>query len=148
MIKRLWPNFLDGMPAVGLLLLRVVSGVALMIHGWGKIQNPFGWMDKPNAPSAIPDILQALAALGEFAGGAGLVVGLLTPFAALGVIATMLGAYFVVHKGDPWINPGGSSFELASVYFLIAATLLFTGPGKLSLDALLFSKNKNRFGRH
>ena len=144
MFNRLWPNFVDGTPAIGLLFLRIVAGAALMIHGWDKIQNPFGWMGE-NAP--VPGVLQALAALSEFGGGLALIVGFLTPLASLGIMSTMLGAYFVVHKGDPWINPGGSSFELASVYFLIAATLLLTGPGKLSMDALLLHKDKKRHGR-
>ena len=30
-----------------LLLIRVVAGAAFMIHGWGKIQNPLGWMGDP-----------------------------------------------------------------------------------------------------
>jgi putative oxidoreductase len=30
--------------STGLFLLRVVAGLAFILHGWGKIQNPFGWM--------------------------------------------------------------------------------------------------------
>lgn len=41
-----------------LLLIRVVAGIAFMTHGWGKIQNPFGWMG-PEAP--VPGVFQALA---------------------------------------------------------------------------------------
>ncbi|MDH3815238.1 MAG: DoxX family protein, partial [Acidobacteriota bacterium] len=44
---------------ISLLLIRVVAGLAFMLHGWGKIQNPFGWM----GPDAFaPGIFQALAA--------------------------------------------------------------------------------------
>ncbi|MBV8309662.1 MAG: hypothetical protein JO344_04595 [Planctomycetaceae bacterium] len=34
--------------------------------------------------------------------------------------------------------PGGPSYEPALGYLAIAVTLLLVGPGKLSLDALLF----------
>ena len=57
----------------------------MTMHGWSKIQNPFGWMQ--GAP--VPGFLQALAALSEFGGGLALIVGLLTPFACLGIMSTM-----------------------------------------------------------
>jgi putative oxidoreductase len=139
---RLFGDFEPKRVGLAMLVLRVVSGVALVMHGLPKIAHPFNWMDKPGKPSPIPDALQALAALGEFGGGLGLIFGFLTPIAALGVIATMLGAKFTAHAGDPWINPGGRSFELASVYFLIALTILLAGPGAWSLDAKLFGKGR------
>ncbi|HSN54816.1 MAG TPA: DoxX family membrane protein, partial [Candidatus Sulfomarinibacteraceae bacterium] len=46
-----------------LLLLRLVAGLAFMFHGWGKIQNPFGWM---GPDGFAPGFLQGLAALSEF----------------------------------------------------------------------------------
>jgi len=64
-----------------LLLLRIVSGCAFAIHGWGKIQDPFHWM---GSESSIPGVLQGLAALSEFGGGLAWAVGLLTRLAALG----------------------------------------------------------------
>ena len=65
----------------GLLVLRLVMGVAFMFHGWPKIQNPWGWM---GAEAQVPAILQVLAALAEFGGGLGLIAGLLTRLAAPG----------------------------------------------------------------
>ena len=78
-MSRLFGPFITGPGAVGLLVLRLVAGSALMLHGWPKIQNPFGWMP-PQSP--VPGILQALAALSEFGGGLALILGLLTPIAA------------------------------------------------------------------
>ncbi len=121
-----------------LLLLRVVAGVAFMLHGWGKIQNPFGWM----GPDAFaPGVFQALAALSEFGGGLALVIGLLTPLASLGIASTMAVAFFfhAVVRNDPFVaKGGGSSYELAVVYFCIAVLLIAMGPGRLSLDRMLF----------
>lgn len=141
-MHKLYGDFLGGRAALGLLLLRVVVGAAMVIHGWSKIQNPFGWMDKPGAPSPMPDIVQALAALGEFGGGLGLLLGFLTPIACFGIAAVMLGAIFTAHRGDPWINPGGKAFELASLYLLIAAVVAISGPGIHSLDAKLFGRKR------
>ena len=140
-MKQIFGEFIGGRAAFGLLVLRVVAGAGLMMHGYPKIQKPFGWMG--DGPGAAPGFLQALAALAEFGGGAALILGLLTPLACLGVICTMGFAILVAHKGDPWIKPGAkATFELASLYLLIATTLLITGPGTLSLDANLFGRRK------
>lgn len=147
-MNRFWPQYVDGMGAVGLLFLRVVAGLGLALHGWPKMQSPFGWMG-PGAP--VPGWLQALAAISEFGGGLALIVGLLTPLACLGIMSTMFVAVLLsLQKGAPFVSskPGGPAYELAALYFIIALALLLTGPGKLSLDALLFGKNRKRFGRY
>ena len=60
------PELHSSRASLGLLALRLLAGIALMHHGWGKIQHPFGWMG-PDA--GTPAFLQALAALSEFGGG-------------------------------------------------------------------------------
>lgn len=120
-----------------LVLIRFVAGLAFMFHGWGKIKNPFGWM----GPDAFaPGIFQALAAVAEFGGGLAWIIGLLTPLASLGIACTMAVAFFVhaIVKGDPFVSPGGASFELAALYFCVAVLLIAVGPGRLSLDRTLF----------
>lgn len=89
-----------------------------------------------------PPVLQAAAALSEFGGGIALVLGLLTPLAALGIGATMSVAVFLVHlkMGHPFVAQGGPSYELAAVYLAAAILFLLVGPGRLSLDALLFGR--------
>jgi len=141
-MRRLFYDGGVGLPAsIGLLLLRLVVGSAFVLHGWPKIQAPFSWM--PPQMGSVPGILQAVAALSEFGGGIALVLGLLTRPAALALAATMAVAACMVHiaSGDPFVHPtGGRSWELAAVYFTCAVLLLITGPGRLSLDALLFGR--------
>ena len=125
---------------LALLLLRSVMGVAFLFHGWGKIQNPFGWM---GPDGFAPPVFQALAALSEFGGGASLVVGLLTPLACLGIGSTMAAALWqhAVVRGDPFVGRGGS-YELASVYLCIVLVFLTMGPGRFALDRLIFGKRR------
>ena len=123
---------------LALLLIRVVAGLAFMLHGWGKIQNPFGWM---GPDGFAPGIFQALAALSEFGGGLAWILGLLTPLASLGIACTMAVAFsfHAIVRGDPFVSmTGGPSFELAAVYFCIALLLIAMGPGRLSVDRRLF----------
>lgn len=116
-----------------LLILRAVCGIALMHHGWRKIQDPFGWMG-PDATT--PGIFQALAALAEFGGGLAWILGLLTPLASLGVLCTMIVAITGhVGRGDPFVGKG--SWELAALYATVAVLLGLAGPGRFSLDALI-----------
>jgi putative oxidoreductase len=114
--------------SLALLVLRLVAGVFLVTHGWGKIQNPFHWQDK--AADAAPAFFQALAAVSEFGGGLSLVAGLLAPLACFGIACTMAVAvrHHVVY---------GGSHELALVYLSVAAALLLSGPGRFSADAVL-----------
>jgi putative oxidoreductase len=128
---------------VGLLLVRVVTGAAFTFHGWYKLQSPGGALGWMGAEAPVPGILQGLAVLAEFGGGLALMLGLLTPLAALGIAGTMIVALAMVHlpHGDPFVGlPGKPSFELAAGYLANAILFLLLGPGVLSLDGLLFGK--------
>ena len=136
--NRIYGEFVGGRGAAGLLVLRMVAGLAFMFHGWGKIQHPFTWMG-PDA--GMPGILQALAAVSEFGGGLAWILGVLTPLFSLGILCTMAVATHMhaIVRGDPFVGKEGS-YELALVYFCVALLLLLIGPGRLSIDAMLFRK--------
>jgi putative oxidoreductase len=138
--KAFQPHPLPRLASAGLLLVRLVAGLAFMFHGYGKIQNPLGWM---GADSSIPGLLQALAAIAEFGGGMAWMLGALTPLASFGLACTMVGAVWLhaVVIGDPFVPQGpGGSYELASVYLCFAVLLLLAGPGRYSLDSALFGE--------
>ena len=149
MITTKLKRFLQPLPqpafaSAALLLLRLVVGAAFVLHGWGKIQNPFDWVP-PQAPISLPAFFQFLAALSEFGGGIGLILGLLTPIASLGIGCTMaVAVYFhsMVTK-DPFVNmTGGPSYEPALVFLGIAILFLALGPGRFSLDKTIFGERK------
>lgn len=127
--------------SVALLVLRLIVGIAFLYHGWGKIQTPFSWMPGTNVPGA----LQFLAAISEFGGGIALILGFLIPIAMLGLGFTMAVATFfhmVINK-DPFVNlAGGHSYEPALGYLGIAFLLFAMGPGRYSLDRIIFGERK------
>jgi putative oxidoreductase len=141
MLNILYERFLTGRPAVGLLLFRLVTGGALILHGSTKIVHPFSWMPG----GAVPGILQFASAFAEFFGGIAIVLGLLTPLAGILVAINMLVAIFMVHvpTGGVWVGKG-NSFEPALGYLAAAVMLFLTGPGVYSVDAKIFG---NRLGR-
>lgn len=125
------PTAVDTRLDAALLVLRLVAGFAFMLHGWGKIQYPFGWMGEK---SATPAILQAAAALSEFGGGFCWMIGALTRLASAGLLCTMaVAAWTHISRGDPFVNRGGS-YELPLLYLAISLLFLLVGPGRFSVD--------------
>lgn len=142
-MRYLFGHFVRGRGSVGLLIVRLVFGLGMVLHGSQKIGAPLTWMNAFAGENAPPGFLQALAAVAEFVGGLGLILGLLTPVAALGVACVMVVAIGMAHlpSGHPFINaPGQPSYESAAAYLAVALLLIVTGPGALSLDWLLFGR--------
>jgi uncharacterized membrane protein YphA (DoxX/SURF4 family) len=120
-VQRLFSTFADGWPGAGLLLLRLLTGAALINFGIGSIRE------------GPPPATVALETVG-IAAGIALLVGLFTPVTgALAVIAKIwiFCLRFSAHSDDPWT---------ILVQVTLAATLAMTGPGAWSIDA-------RRFGR-
>ena len=140
-MRRLYAEFLGGGRGLGLLVLRVVAGSAMAIHGWQKISKGMTtWGDG----MGIPAPLQACAALAEFGGGLGWVLGALMPLASLGLIITMAVATYkvaVVNHAPFVASPGKPSYESAVGYLAVAVVFLVVGPGRLAIDSLLFGKH-------
>lgn len=129
--------------AIGLLLLRLAVGFTLAAHGAQKL---FGWFGGPGLDVTgqhmaglgfVPGRRHALTAgLVEVAGGVLLALGFLTPVAATVVFAVMLVAGVSVHaKHGFFLATGG--YEYTLVLGLAGLAVAFTGPGALSIDALL-----------
>lgn len=120
-LQRLFSTFADGWPGVGLLLLRLLTGAALIYFGIVSVR------------AGAPTLIMPLQIIG-IACGLVLLVGLFTPVAgALAAIIKVCIAIsgFFSHSGDPWIV-----LALA----VLAAALAMIGPGAWSIDA-------RRFGR-
>ncbi len=121
----------------GLLLLRILMGLGIAYHGYGKIFG--GHMDGliqgvTAMGFPIPVVFAWAAALSEFAGGILIVLGLLTRVAALFIFFTMLVAVFITHGSDPLAVK-----ELAIAYLTMSGALVLTGGGRCSLDSRLGS---------
>ena len=129
--------------SIGLLILRLVVGLALAAHGTQKL---FGWFGGYGLAGTagfleqlgfVPGRRNALfAGLAETAGGLLLALGLATPVAAAMIVAVMVVAAVSVHlKHGFFVHNQG--YEYTLVLAIVALTIAFTGPGPISLDALL-----------
>ncbi len=127
---------------VGLLLIRLLPGVVFVFHGSQKVFGAFGgggmegftgFLASMNVPA--PALNAWAAALTELVGGAALIVGLATRIVGVPLTVTMLVASFMVHGGAFSAQDNGMEYPLTLAF--IAAGLVFTGAGRISVDALL-----------
>src|SRR5437899_1491717 len=108
---------------ISLLALHVVIGALFVGHGSQKLFGAFGgygitgtagWMESIGLK---PGRLHAVAAgAAEFFGGALLAAGLVVPFAAAVVIATMITAIITVHaRNGVWVTDQGYEYNLVLI---------------------------------
>ena len=133
------------MPDLALFLLRFITAAMLINHGFGKISGAYanlvhgqdwgfiGFVASLGFPFA--PLFAVCAALSESVGALLLAVGLWTRYASPFIAFTMLVAVYHHLRTD-------MGFEMAALYFLIALTFVFVHPGRISLDALLFDREK------
>jgi putative oxidoreductase len=132
---------------VSLTVLRLVLGVVFFAHGAQKLLGWFGGYGFHATiaffgHSGMPAPVAFLVICTEFFGGIGLIVGLLTRIAALGIGVEMIGAIFLVHLPNGFFmnwngNQKGEGFEYHLLTIAVAATLLLRGAGKFSVDHAL-----------
>jgi putative oxidoreductase len=131
------------MIGVGLLVLRLVLGVIFIGHGAQKLFGSFGGPGISGFAKMLEQLglkparfMAILAGLAEFVGGILMILGLLTPLAALALIGVMIVAVLSVHLRNGFFNTnGGYEFNLALLG--MALTLLIVGAGTYSLDSIL-----------
>jgi putative oxidoreductase len=131
-------------------LVRVTLGVVFFAHGAQKLLGWFGGAGLKNTMRTmhqflgLPVPLAFLTVATEFFGGAGLIVGLLSRLAALGIAVLMAAAILMVHRRYGlflnWFGDReGHGFEYHLIAIALAFVIIVRGSGALSLDRLLFS---------
>lgn len=114
-----------------LLAFRIAVGVILIAHGWPKLKDPKGTAGWMASLGFRPAILFALAAgVVEVGGGLALILGFLTQFVALVVLAQFLIIILKVNRTKGL--KGG--YELDLMIAAAAALLATTGGGVFGLD--------------
>jgi putative oxidoreductase len=116
-------------------ILRLISGLMLATHGAQKVFGMFG-----GKVAAAPQMV--FAGWVELVGGLFIAFGLLTRPMAFLCSGLMAAAYFMAHASGGW-HPVVNKGELAVVYCFLFLYMFFYGPGRFSLDALVFNKRAN-----
>lgn len=124
----------DSAFSFAMLVLRLGAGSLLMVkHGFDKLihfsekaahfSDPFGIGSTPSL---------AMVVFAEFFCAIFIILGLFTRLATIPVIIAMSVALFMAHDGKLFTEG-----ELSALFLTCYLTLLFTGPGKISLDRFI-----------
>lgn len=123
------------------LFLRLVVGVIMVVHGWGKLTDFDTWSGHVHAMGLpLPWFSAWLGVAGEFLGGLGVLVGALTRIAAFGVACTMAVAVFGVHLSHGLLAKN-NGFEYPLTLLAAAIFIMAKGSGRFGVDAF-FCKQK------
>ncbi len=122
----------------GLTVLRVVVGAVFLIHGCQKLfvfgfHGVAGFLGPLGVPA--PAVAAVVLTLVEFVGGALLVLGLFTRWAAWLLAIDMVVAILLVHLKKGFFNPQGFEYPLT----LLAANIAIAvaGPGAGAVDGVI-----------
>lgn len=120
---------------ITLLVLRVGIGLLMLGHGIPKLQMLIaGDIQFPGVMGMSPTLSLALAVFAEVICSILLLVGLLTRYAVVPLIITMLTAVLIIHGNDPFAKQ-----ELGILYLIVYSALFMLGSGKFSFDAVFRS---------
>jgi putative oxidoreductase len=131
---------------LGPLLMRIGVGVVFAWHGWlkfdGGVGNVAGFLVSLNVPA--PEVVAWLMVIAEGIGGLLLIIGMFTRYVTLPLIALTIGAILMVKIDVGFIVQNGTGAELDVALLAGLFGLLFIGPGRLALEAVIGSGSRSQ----
>jgi putative oxidoreductase len=133
----------NGGTDVGLVLLRFAVGGTFFAHGMQKVFGLWGGPGITGFARALDGYgftqtltLAWVTGLTELVAGAFVVLGVLTPLAAAGLLGIMINVVALKAGNGFFLTSaaGADAVELEVVLGLAAAALVLTGPGRIALD--------------
>lgn len=121
-------------PDVGKLILRVVLGVLLLMHGIAKLKG-VGAIEGMLQSNGLPALLAYGVFVGEIIAPVMVILGWQMLIGLVLIIVNMLFAIGLAHSHQVFaLTPhGGWAIELQVFFLMIPVALLFLGPGRLAL---------------
>lgn len=123
---------LVGFVDITLLLMRILVGLVFITSGWNHVKDPVA---RAKSIGLSPGFTRVIG-LAEIAGGAGVALGILPQFAALGLILVMLGAIqkkLFVWKTGFWGKHGTDGWHYDLLFVVMCLVIATTGGGRLVL---------------
>jgi putative oxidoreductase len=118
-----------------LLILRIVLGILILLHGVSKLPPPPEFVMGALAKMNVPTFLAYGVYLGEIVAPVLLIIGVWTRLAALMIVVNMVVAVLLAHVPNLFDlgKQGGYALELQAMYLFTALSLALTGAGRYSV---------------
>ncbi len=139
----MFERIFGGLSSWATIPLRLAVGIIFAAHGWQKFSGGldgvarfFGSVGIP-----LPEVSAFIVAFVELVGGIGLIVGFFTRYWALLLSIVMIVAIFTVKLQGGLLGSGGRpGYELDLALLAGCLALLLTGPGPISLERAIWSR--------
>jgi putative oxidoreductase len=120
---------------VAKLLLRVMLGGLILLHGISKIRGGPGFILDIVDKAGLPEPFGYLVYVGEVLAPILVIVGFWTRLAALVIAINMIVAVLLVHVGQLFTlnETGGWALELQGLYLVVAIAVALLGAGRYSI---------------
>lgn len=121
----------------GKLILRVVLGFLILLHGIHKLIGGVDWLDGMLANEGLPVFFKYGVYLGEVVGPALVIAGWYSRIGAWLIAVSMLFALGLVHSAQLFsISPdnGNLELELQYMFFFSAIAIALIGPGRYAVN--------------
>lgn len=122
--------------SAGKLLLRVVLGVLILLHGVAKVRSGIGGITGMVTDMGLPAVLAYGVYIGEVLAPLMLIIGWFTRIAAALIAVNMVFAFTLAHQSQllELSKTGGWALELQGMYLFTAIALVMLGPGRYSVN--------------
>jgi len=122
--------------STGKLILRLVLGLTILLHGIAKLQGGVDGIGNLLAAAGWPAFFAYGAYLGEVVGPVLVIVGWYSRIGAALIAVNMLFAIGLAHRAEVFAlnDQGGWAIELQAMFLFAAVALAFMGPGRFSLN--------------
>ena len=121
---------------LGRLLLRIILGVGILLHGIAKIQGGIDGIIQGVIALGLPGFIGYGVYIGEVVAPVLLILGFYSRIGAVLIAINMVFALSLAHRADLFnvATTGGYALELQAMYLLTAIAIALMGPGRYSMN--------------
>lgn len=121
---------------LGKLILRLVLGLFVLLHGVAKITGGIGFITQVVQGAGLPGFVAYGVYVGEVVAPILVILGLHARIGAALIALNMLFAIFLVHTAELFAlgQSGGWALELQGMFLFGAIAIALMGPGRFSVN--------------
>lgn len=121
---------------VGRLILRLVLGIAILLHGVAKLTGGIGGVSGMLNNAGLPGFLAYGVYIGEVIAPILVILGFYSRIGAWIIVINMLFALGLAHMGElgSLNSSGGWAIELQAMFLFTAVAIALLGPGRFAIN--------------